>query len=221
VGRRSGNRAAILRSKTHRHGPWLFRSPVFGSGHSTTRRRGGRRPPPREDPAQTRHALAGGFDAPPAPALSSAGDDSRPHHAILDRKIAARLFRRFPRPVESRVTPDSYFPQWVLPLRRPHNHQLRTAMVTANWRGCEGDFGAFYPSEFPLRTTGFRSAVSQSSLARRHVDERGARFGDGMPRPLLICTTLAVCVSLPFSASARENRSALVKREFQLTHPCL
>jgi len=31
-------------------------------GHSTTRRRGGRRPPPREDPAQTGHALAGGFD---------------------------------------------------------------------------------------------------------------------------------------------------------------
>src|SRR6516162_10579838 len=30
------------------------------------------------------------------------------------------------------------FSQWVLPLRRPHNHQLRTAMVTANWRGCEG-----------------------------------------------------------------------------------
>jgi hypothetical protein len=27
-------------------------------------------------------------------------------------------------------------PQWVLPLRRPDNHQLRTAMVTANWRGC-------------------------------------------------------------------------------------
>jgi len=31
-------------------------------GHSTTRRRGGRRPPPSEDPAQTRHTLAGGFD---------------------------------------------------------------------------------------------------------------------------------------------------------------
>src|SRR5215472_1689291 len=27
------------------------------------------------------------------------------------------------------------FSQWVLPLPRPHNHQLRTAMVTANWRG--------------------------------------------------------------------------------------
>src|SRR5215471_13133907 len=32
------------------------------------------------------------------------------------------------------------FPQWALPLRRPHNHQLRAAIVTANWRGCEGRF---------------------------------------------------------------------------------
>src|SRR5215471_3845462 len=30
------------------------------------------------------------------------------------------------------------FPQWVLPLPRPYNDQLGTAMVTANWRGCEG-----------------------------------------------------------------------------------
>src|SRR5215471_1428605 len=30
------------------------------------------------------------------------------------------------------------FPQWVLPLPRPHNRQLRTAIVTVNWRGCEG-----------------------------------------------------------------------------------
>ena len=30
--------------------------------HSTIRRRRARRPPPREDPAQARHALAGGFD---------------------------------------------------------------------------------------------------------------------------------------------------------------
>ena len=46
--------------------------------------------------AQRRRAPAGGFDAPPAPALSSAGDGSRPHHGILDRKITARLFRRRP-----------------------------------------------------------------------------------------------------------------------------
>jgi len=31
-------------------------------GRSMTRRRDGRLPPPSEDPAQTRHALAGGFD---------------------------------------------------------------------------------------------------------------------------------------------------------------
>ena len=30
--------------------------------HSTVRRQGARRPPPREDPAQARHAPAGGFD---------------------------------------------------------------------------------------------------------------------------------------------------------------
>ena len=58
-----------------------------------------RRPPPREDPAQTGHALAGGLRtiALPAPALSSTGDDSRPHYAILDRKIAARFMLPFRR----------------------------------------------------------------------------------------------------------------------------
>jgi len=42
-----------------------------------------------------------------------------------------------------------------------------------------------------------------------------------MPRALLICATLAVYSALPFSASTKEHRSAAVKREFQLTHPCL
>ena len=37
---------------------------------------------------------------------------------------------------------------------------------------------------------------------------------------LLIPVLLAVCVALPVSASAREQRSASVKHEFQLTHPC-
>jgi hypothetical protein len=37
---------------------------------------------------------------------------------------------------------------------------------------------------------------------------------------LLIPVFLAVCVALPISASARGQRSASVKREFQLTHPC-
>ena len=31
---------------------------------------------------------------------------------------------------------------------------------------------------------------------------------------------LAVCVVLPISASAKEHRSILVERQFQLTHPC-
>ena len=104
-------------------------------GHSTARRRGAWRPPPREDPAQRRRALAGGFDAPPAPALSSAGDDSRLHHGILDRKIAARLFRRC---LRSRIMSDSLCCSMGSALRRPHNHQLRTAIVSANWRGSEG-----------------------------------------------------------------------------------
>jgi hypothetical protein len=41
-----------------------------------------------------------------------------------------------------------------------------------------------------------------------------------MPVALLICATLAFCVALPIFASANEHRSALVKREFQLSHPC-
>jgi hypothetical protein len=41
-----------------------------------------------------------------------------------------------------------------------------------------------------------------------------------MPTALLISTALAVCVVLQGSASAKQYRSASVKREFQLTHPC-
>src|SRR5215469_6985385 len=63
------------------------------------------------------------------------GDDRLFKVPLLDRKIAARLFRRFPRPVEARIIPDSYFSSMGSDLRRPHNHQPRTAMVTANWRG--------------------------------------------------------------------------------------
>lgn len=36
----------------------------------------------------------------------------------------------------------------------------------------------------------------------------------------LICATLASCVVLTLPASAKECRSAWVKREVQLTHPC-
>ena len=76
-----GNSEEIL-GRAIRQGPWLFRSPVSGSGIRRLDGEAVGRPPPREDPAQRRHALAGGFDAPPAPALSSAGDDSRPHHVF-------------------------------------------------------------------------------------------------------------------------------------------
>jgi hypothetical protein len=41
-----------------------------------------------------------------------------------------------------------------------------------------------------------------------------------MPTALLIAAAFAVCVVLLGSASAKEHRSASVKREFQLTHPC-
>ena len=41
-----------------------------------------------------------------------------------------------------------------------------------------------------------------------------------MPRALLTLTVFAVCVVLPVSASAKEHRSASVKHEFQLAHPC-
>jgi hypothetical protein len=41
-----------------------------------------------------------------------------------------------------------------------------------------------------------------------------------MPRSLLTFTMLAVCVALSATASAKEHRSASIKREFQLAHPC-
>jgi hypothetical protein len=42
-----------------------------------------------------------------------------------------------------------------------------------------------------------------------------------MPTALLIFAALAAIIVLPSSASAKQLRSASVKREFQLTHPCL
>jgi hypothetical protein len=36
----------------------------------------------------------------------------------------------------------------------------------------------------------------------------------------LISAALAVCAVTPAPATAKEHRSAAVKREFQLTHPC-
>ena len=37
---------------------------------------------------------------------------------------------------------------------------------------------------------------------------------------LFIYATLAVCITLPFAASAKEYRSASVKHDFQLMHRC-
>jgi hypothetical protein len=98
---------AVRNSSTRE--PWLFRSPVFGSGirRLDGEAVGGRRLA-RTPPRRVTRWLATSIIAPPAPALSSTGDDPRPHHAILNRKIAARLFRRCPRPVEAKIMPDSY-----------------------------------------------------------------------------------------------------------------
>ena len=105
--------------------------PIVGDqfGRSTTRRRGGRRPPPREDPARASRSST----------LFNPGSTPVPHHVILDCKIAARLFRAARSELNRGLCQILYVPQWVLPLRRPHNHQLRTAIVSANWRGCEGE----------------------------------------------------------------------------------
>ena len=51
------------------------------------------------------------------------------------------------------------------------------------------------------------------SRSQSEVRRYGTRFAD-------LCRALAVCVILPPAASAREHRSAAVKHEFQLTHPC-
>jgi len=82
---------------------------MFGSGiRRLDGETAGGRPLARTPPRRVTRWLAASTIAPPAPALSLAGDDSHPHHAILDRKVAARLFRRCPRPVEARIMPDSY-----------------------------------------------------------------------------------------------------------------
>jgi len=97
---------AVRNSSTRE--PWLFRSPVFGSGirRLDGEAVGGRRLA-RTPPRRVTRWLATSTIAPPAPALSSAGDELPSHHVILDCKIAARLFRRYPRPVKSRIKPDS------------------------------------------------------------------------------------------------------------------
>jgi exonuclease III len=59
-------------------------------------------------------------------------DYSRPQNrrAVLQALPAASLNRE--------LCQILYFFSTGSALRRPHNHQLRTAIVTASWRGCEG-----------------------------------------------------------------------------------
>jgi len=104
--KRPGNRATILRSEIYRHGSHGCsdrRCSVRAfddSGEAVGGRHLARTPPRR-----VTRWLATSTITPQAPALSSAGDEPRPHHVILDCKIAARLFRRCPRSVKSRITP--------------------------------------------------------------------------------------------------------------------
>ena len=59
-----------------------------------------------------------------------------------------------------------------------HNHQLRTAMVTANWRGCEGGLAAgasgfYYLASWPtLVQSDLRAELD--TLAQQGVLERVA-----------------------------------------------
>ena len=135
MGRRPGNRAAILCPKFMDAGAMAVPIASVRFGHSTARRRGARRPP-REDPAQARRALAGGFDNRNTGSSKRSGCSLQPGMTLLDRKIAARLFRRCRRPVDARIMPDSYVSSMGSAFTRPDNHQLRTAMVSANFRGC-------------------------------------------------------------------------------------
>jgi hypothetical protein len=102
VGRRPGTAPQFCGSKVHGH-----REPRTARRSAAAASRG---PRPGASRAgwrlrQSHHRLQQAIAV-----LSSAGDASRPHHALfLDRKIAARLFRRCQRPVEARIMPDSYF----------------------------------------------------------------------------------------------------------------
>jgi hypothetical protein len=89
--------------------PWLFRSLVFGRAFddSTARRSAAAAS---RGPAQTRHALAGGFDNRTTWLQRSLQPGMTPVPITLFyRKVAARLFRRCPQPVISRIMPDSLF----------------------------------------------------------------------------------------------------------------
>jgi hypothetical protein len=90
VGRRPENRAAILRSEN-----FMDTGAVAVPFHVSTARRSAAAASQRPRPDGSRAGWRLRQSHHLAPALSSTGDDSRPHHAILDRKIAARLFSRF------------------------------------------------------------------------------------------------------------------------------
>jgi hypothetical protein len=116
VGRRPGNRAAILRSEIHGQ-PGAMAVPIAGVrfGRSPTRRRGDRRPPPREDPAQARRALAGGFDNRTTGSSKRSRCSLQPGipSPITLCFLTAKSRRGYSgvcqRPVEARIMPDSYF----------------------------------------------------------------------------------------------------------------
>ena len=152
--RRPGNRAAILQPEIHRHGS-------HGCSHrrcsvrafNATRRRG-RRLSPREDPPRRvtlQHSL-------------QLGMNSRPPSRFLECKIAARLFRRCPQRVRSRIMPDSLCSSTGAALRRPHNHQLRTAIVN----GSAASNSALVKSSAraPPTARGHRTSYARSLPAR-------------------------------------------------------
>ena len=110
VGRRPENRAAILRSEIHGHGShgcsdrWCSVRAFDVSTAMRSAAAASQGPRPR----RVTRWLAASTIAPPGSSALFNRDNSGPHHAILDRKIAARLFRRCPQPVKSRIIPDSF-----------------------------------------------------------------------------------------------------------------
>src|SRR6516164_2032309 len=110
--------------------------------------------------------------------------NSRAPSRYFSCKIEARLFRRCPQRVKSRIMPDSLCSSTGSALRRLHNHQLRTAIVSANWRGSEGDgFEVWQPAPvevnedaLPDRSAGQQgSASSAPQLAADHTNPEAAQ----------------------------------------------
>jgi hypothetical protein len=76
--------------------------------------------------------------------------------------------------------------------------------------------GAFVPADWrPLgscRDDRAEAATQLLLVGWRRIDDPGARFGGRMPTALLISAALAASIVVPISASAKEHRSASVKR---------